>query len=211
MTARPPMVSPRAMPFGNSFVKNMNEVDFTFDFPKFGGPLPGPHLANQPTKATPVPPPLSSTDRLEQSTNGVNSDTTHNYGQIGLDTQTKEGLAHYSADLFTPQSARGEGANFSTTGTESQYNAGAGTSTSSPSSSTSHMGGASSSCGTSPEPLTHSPAGLKSVDAMATIGEEQPSVIGSGQPGKHSPVLNVCIYHISRSLLTLHRLQYIWC
>lgn len=181
MTARPPMVSPRAMPFGNSFVKNMNEVDFTFDFPKFGGPLPGPHLANQPTKATPVSPPLSSTGRQEQSTNGVNSDTTPNYGQIGLDTQTKEGLAHYSADLFTPQSARGEEANFSTTGTESQYNAGAGTSTSSPSSSTSHMGGASSSCGTSPEPLTHSPAGLKSVDAMATIGEEQPSAIGSGQ------------------------------
>lgn len=182
MTARPPMVSPRAMPFGNSFVNNLNDVNFQFEFPKFGGPLPGPQSANQTKKGTPVSPPLSSTGRLEQPTNGVSTGTTHNYGQTGLDTQTKEDLAHYSADLFTPQSARGEGANFSTRGTDSQYHAGAGTSTSSPSSCASNMGGASSSCGTSPEPLTHSPVGLKSVDTMATIGEEQPGVIGSGQP-----------------------------
>lgn len=191
MTARPPMVSPRGtMPFGNALYDNINDVNFSFNFPKFGGPLPGPPLASQPKQGTPVSPPLSSTGRPEQPTNGVSTGTSPNYGQIGLDTQTKEDLAHFSADLFTPQSARGEGANFSTTGTDSQYNTGAGTSTSSPSSSTSNMGGASSSCGTSPEPLTHSPAGLKSVDTMATIGEEQPSVTGSGQPGKHSPVSN---------------------
>jgi len=182
MAARPAIPSPRAMPFGSPFVNNINDVNFQFEFPKFGGPLPGPQLVNQPKKAAPVSPPLSSTGRLEQPTNGVSTGTTPNYGQIGLDTQTKEELAHYSTDLFTPQSARGDGPNFSTTGTESQYNVGAGTSTSSPSSSTSNMGGASSSCGTSPEPLTHSPAGLKSIDTMATIGEEQPGVIGSGQP-----------------------------
>lgn len=170
-------------PFGAPFLNNMNDVNFQFEFPKFGT-LPGPNLTNETKKSstsTPPSPPVkrSNSDQMSPTdrSNSQVSTNSASYSQIGLDSQTKEDLANFSSGLFSPPLSNiGNGLNGSPHGFDSHFNQTGGvTSTSSPSaSSNSNMGGPNSSCGTSPEPFTQSPIGFKPMDTLATI-EEQPA------------------------------------
>ncbi|KAH8897056.1 PAP1-domain-containing protein [Thozetella sp. PMI_491] len=137
-------------PFGQPFINNINDVNFQFEFPKFGA-LPGPPVTStEPTKSSPAMPlNRANSDQLsprsEASKDAVSPANSSTYSQVGLDSQAKEDLANIL---------------------------GAAASTSSPSASSNSNAGASSSCGTSPEPSTQSPTGFKPVDTLTTIGEE---------------------------------------
>ncbi|KAK3384513.1 transcription factor PAP1-domain-containing protein [Lasiosphaeria ovina] len=172
-------------PWGSTLTNNLNDVNFQFEFPKFGS-LPGAPAANGAKKAASA---SMSTTRSnsgqlspsEKPNDGISPSNSSSYSQVGLDSQTKEDLANLTANLFTPPLSHGSGASGSTVGSlDSHFNLGGVTSTSSPSaSSNSNAGGPSSSCGTSPEPSAQSPTAFKPLDTLSTIGEEQP---GSGIP-----------------------------
>lgn len=182
--------------FGHAFVSNINDVNFQFEFPKFGS-LPGP--ANGTSDGNRIA--TSTTSPGSSSANGVKRDSSgqtspmdkqsplSSLGQSGFDKQSREDLANLSAGFFNPSPASSGNNNHngsiggnSRSSFDSHFAIGAGTSTSSPSSSSnSNMGGASSSCGTSPEPFTQSPMGFKPVDTLTTIGEEQPTLNNSDQ------------------------------
>lgn len=173
-----------AAPFGTHFVNNLNDVNFQFEFPKFGS-LPGPQTANNfkrtsTANSASLPPTRNGSDHRsssEKSQDGVSPGTSTSYSQVGLESQTKGDFGGLSSGLFAPSLSKVNRTNGSSIGGDSHYNLGGAASTSSPSaSSNSNVGGASSSCGTSPEPLSQSPMGFKPVDTLATIGEEHPSL-----------------------------------
>ena len=178
-----------AVPFGSLFVNNLDDVNFQFEFPKFGS-LPGPPVnkAKKPSAAPSQPSKKNSVDHRSPSVNsqdGVSPGNSSSYSQVGLDSQTKQDLAALSSGLFTPPLSNRQGTNGSSISLDSHYNTGGATATSSPSaSSNSNMGGPSSSCGTSPEPYTQSPMGFKPVDTLSTIGEENPSFSNQSQGEK---------------------------
>ncbi|KAK4105182.1 PAP1-domain-containing protein [Parathielavia hyrcaniae] len=181
-SGRPVHQGPTAPHFGSSFLNNLNDVNFQFEFPKFGS-LPGPPISN--TKKPSVTSSRTSTKSSttdhrspsESSQDGVSPGNYSSYSQVALDSQTKQDLAALSSGLYKPPNTNGSSGSM-----DSHYNMGGATSHSSPSaSSNSHMGGPSSSCGTSPEPYTQSPLGFKPVDTLATIGEEHPSLNNQAQ------------------------------
>lgn len=180
---RPPARAP-ATPFGSLFVNNLNDVNFQFEFPKFGA-LPGPPVT-QATKKLSTGLNRAGTDYRspsEQSQDGISPSNSSSYGRIPLDSHAKEDLRTLTSGLFTPPS-NGNTSAGSVVSMDSPYNQGGATATSSPSASShSNMGGPSSSCGTSPEPYTQSPMGFKPIDTLATIGEEQPN-LGSTTQGR---------------------------
>ncbi|KAK0742497.1 transcription factor PAP1-domain-containing protein [Apiosordaria backusii] len=148
-------------PFGAPFLQNMNDVNFQFEFPKFGT-LPGPNVTNDTKKSSTsttssIPPRRSNSDQLsplDKSKDSFSPNNSSTYSPLGLGSQNLD----------------------------SHFNFNGPTTTSSPSaSSNSNMGGPNSSCGTSPEPFTQSPMGFKPVDTLATIGEEQTGFHGSSQ------------------------------
>ncbi|KAK4174589.1 transcription factor PAP1-domain-containing protein [Triangularia setosa] len=152
-------------PFGAPFLQNMNDVNFQFEFPKFGT-LPGPNVTNDTKKSSTsttssVPPRRSNSDTrspLDKSNDSFSPNNSSTYSPLGLNSHTLD----------------------------SQFNLNGPTTTSSPSaSSNSNMGGANSSCGTSPEPFTQSPMGFKPIDTLATIGEEQSGFNGPSQEFGH--------------------------
>ncbi|TDZ44736.1 AP-1-like transcription factor napA [Colletotrichum sidae] len=164
-----------AMGFGASAIGNLGDVNFQFEFPKFGV-LPGGALPVNATQRT-----ASSASPQTNGSNPVSPLNTKDNGNSniinGLDFGNKDDLANFTS-LFSP--SLGNGSNGTGTSRASvdsgAYSVHNGTSTSSPSaSSQSNGGGPSSSCGTSPEPFTQSPMGFKPVDTMTTIGEEHPS------------------------------------
>ncbi|KAK1719235.1 transcription factor PAP1 [Colletotrichum lupini] len=172
MSTRSVSHSKSPMGFGNSAIGNLSDVNFQFEFPKFGV-LPG---SQMPTK--PAQPARSSSSPLQ--INGSNPVSPLNHTKdnspgiiAGLDFGTKDDLANFTS-LFSPSLANGSlGTNTSRASVDSgSYTMNNGTSTSSPSASSQSNGGPSSSCGTSPEPFTQSPMGFKPVDTMTTIGEE---------------------------------------
>ncbi|KAH6618064.1 transcription factor PAP1-domain-containing protein [Chaetomium sp. MPI-SDFR-AT-0129] len=181
-----------ATPFGSLFVNNLNDVNFQFEFPKFGS-LPGPPInkkgsgsssqASQASKSSKSS--KNSVDHRspsESSLDGVSPGNSSTYSQVGLDSQTKQDLANISASLFTPPLSNRQGTGSSSASMDAHYNVGGATATSSPSaSSNSNMGGPNSSCGTSPEPFTQSPMGFKPVDTLSTIGEEHPNYSNNNQ------------------------------
>lgn len=170
-----------AKPWGSTFISNLDDVNFQFEFPKFG---PRPGQAQAPAKkpsassTTSSLPKQNSGDQLsplEKPKDGVSPGNSSTYSQIGLDSQAREDLANMSAGLFnSPQNSIGV-RNNSNLSMDSHFSTGGVTSTSSPSASSNSNMGASSSCGTSPEPLTQSPMGFKPIDSLTTIGEEQSS------------------------------------
>ncbi|KXX76835.1 AP-1-like transcription factor [Madurella mycetomatis] len=171
-----------ARPFGAAFFNNMNDVNFQFEFPKFGA-LPGPPVTNEPKKSSTATSTSAPTERrgteqqspTDTSRNGVSPGNSNRYSR----SQSKDDFSDVAFDINKTPLATGHGTNGSPCSLDSQTNAGGATSTSSPSaSSNSNMGGSSSSCGTSPEPYTQSPMGFKPVDTLATIGEEQTSFSG---------------------------------
>ncbi len=174
-------------PFGQSFVNNINDVNFQFEFPRFGA-LPGPNLRPAAAQKSSPPDTLNRTnsDHLsprEKSKDPISPSNSSTYSQVGLDPQAKEDLASLSASLFTPSLTNSNLSKASRTSLDSHYSMNGGTSTSSPSASSASNVGPSSSCGTSPEPLTQSPMAFKPLDTMSTIGEEN-SATNAGSQGK---------------------------
>lgn len=166
----------------------MNDVNFQFEFPKFGQ-LPGldnaPHSTKSPASHG-IPSLSSSSTRSPSSsvspsdkTGGTATDKTN-----GLDAQTKEDLAKFSG-IFSPPLTDNVVASASRGGS---HKPNAAASSSSPSCSSNSNGGPSSSCGTSPEPTnSQSPAAFKP-DALGTIGEEYPSLASTS----HGKTLHIC-------------------
>ncbi|KAM5346618.1 hypothetical protein ACJ41O_009623 [Fusarium nematophilum] len=163
------MTNPKALPrekvpFGSAAVNNLGDVNFQFEFPKFGM-LPGPPL-NKPQRSG------SSPTSPHQKTNFPSPPSAGPNDNRSPQSQFKDDLARFSgvfspsmsSSATNPSRASVDSANFSANGA-----------TSSPSASSQSNNGPSSSCGTSPEPFTQSPMGFKPVDTMTTIGEEQPS------------------------------------
>ncbi|KAL2162014.1 hypothetical protein VTH06DRAFT_7799 [Thermothelomyces fergusii] len=178
-----------AQHFGNLFLNNLNDVNFQFEFPKFGN-LPGAPTDNakKPSATSPERPKQSSADHRSPSANsqdGVSPGNSSTYSQVGLDAQTKQDLADASSALYHSPASSDKRTAGSSASTDTHYNLGGATATSSPSaSSSSNGGGPSSSCGTSPEPSTQSPTASKPVDAPGTI-EERPSLNGQSQDLGH--------------------------
>lgn len=164
--------------FGHAVINNLNDVNFQFEFPKFGQlPGPSPTASNQPTtngrtsnSQSPrnTRSPSDQTSPLAQSTR---HGSTGAKSTNGTDTQAKDDLANFSG-IFSPPLTNNNVASAARGRAESN-NSGAATTTSSPSASSNSHGGPSSSCGTSPEPFTQSPMGFKPVDTLTTIGEEK--------------------------------------
>lgn len=173
--------APSRPTFGHAVLNNLNDVNFQFEFPKFGT-LPGPPTAVNVNIPQPSPPKSQS----PKSTRSPSQQLSPLDKTNSLDTQTKSDLAKFSG-IFSPPLTSTTVASASRTSMDSHYSAGA-NSTSSPSaSSNSNAGGPNSSCGTSPEPCTQSPMGFKSVDTLTTIGEEHPSALGNTNQGKLKP------------------------
>lgn len=153
--------------FGNAAVSKIGDVNFQFEFPKFGA-LPG--VPNAKPKRS-VSQPLSPQSNTQGSSPALSLGNDVNSPQQSA-AQFKEDLAKFS-NIFSPSMASSIG-NGSRASLDSANFSGFGAATSSPSaSSNSNAGGPSSSCGTSPEPFIQSPLGFKPVDTMSTIGEEQ--------------------------------------
>ncbi|TQN66518.1 AP-1-like transcription factor napA [Colletotrichum shisoi] len=170
MSTRSASHSKSSMGFGASAIGNLSDVNFQFEFPKFGV-LPGSQMPNKPVQGAKS----SSSPQIVNGSNPVSPLNKDNSPGViaGLDFGTKDDLVNFTS-LFSPSLANGStGTGTSRASVDSgSYGMNNGTSTSSPSASSQSNGGPSSSCGTSPEPFTQSPMGFKPVDTMTTIGEE---------------------------------------
>ncbi|KAL1871187.1 hypothetical protein VTK73DRAFT_2238 [Phialemonium thermophilum] len=179
-------------PFGQSFVNNINDVSFQFEFPKFGS-LPGPSSAvnnanrqspgtstSSPTASSHVPSRQGSNhvSPREQSKDGESTvSRSGSSSRSNPNMQTGGHAASLPSGVFNPPLTSSNMANVSPNSLDSHYSSGAAASTSSPSaSSNSNTGGPNSSCRTSPEPFTQSPPGFKPTDVLTTIGEEHVSL-----------------------------------
>jgi AP-1-like factor len=170
------------VPFGNAAVSNLNDVNFQFEFPKFGM-LPGPPNSKQQQPQRSTSQPISPLQNIQvpspaRSQSNETMKSPQQPRQTLSDAQFKDELAKFS-NIFTP-SMTSSTANGSRASLDSG-NMSMGASSSPSASSHSNMG-ASSSCGTSPEPFTQSPMGFKPVETMTTIGEEQAS-LSANEPG----------------------------
>jgi len=181
-SARPAsMIASSNRAFGQPIVNNINDVNFQFEFPKFGV-LPGPPISNHDPSKNSLPASIkrSSSDPSRQSSQSPGNSSS--YSQIGLDSQMKEDLANIGANVFNPLMP-------SSNGSRTSFDSHPVTTTSSPSASSNSNMGASSSCGTSPEPFTQSPTSFKPVDTLTTIGEESATLQDTNQgETPHQPV-----------------------
>ncbi len=183
-----------ASTFGSAAIQNINDVNFQFEFPKFGmfpGPSSTPIAGAKQT--SPYPSPLSSrsphsqTSPSEQPKTG-SSEKSSKSRENPEGHQAKDSLsssAKYS-DLFN-NSGPFDGTNGnggSRTSLDSVQFSVNGANTGSPSSSSNSIMGPSSSCGTSPEPFTQSPLGFKPLETLTTIGEEQSGLTSDSTSGK---------------------------
>ncbi|KAK5626424.1 hypothetical protein RRF57_002139 [Xylaria bambusicola] len=172
--------------FGSAAIQNINDVNFQFEFPKFGM-FPGPNPTPTTAKSTsPYPSPLSGhspnsqNSPLEQPMNG--SSDRHSKTRENSNGQVKDSMGQSGgySDIFNSSSTldgiNGNGNSGSRTSLDSAQYSLNGANTGSPSSSSNSVMGPSSSCGTSPEPFTQSPLGFKPLETLTTIGEEQPGL-----------------------------------
>ncbi|KAJ2989659.1 hypothetical protein NUW58_g3358 [Xylaria curta] len=171
--------------FGSAAIQNINDVNFQFEFPKFGlfpGPHPTPVAGAKQTSPYPSPSsgrsPDSQTSPPEQSKTGGSDNSASSHQNA--EGQTKDSFASSSAakyaDLFNLAFDNTNGNSGSRTSLDSSQFSLNGHNTGSPSSSSNSVMGPSSSCGTSPEPFTQSPLGFKPLETLTTIGEEQPGL-----------------------------------
>ncbi|KAI2607992.1 PAP1-domain-containing protein [Hypoxylon sp. NC1633] len=164
--------------FGSAAIQNLSDVSFQFEFPKFGV-LPG-SQNNQTNggKSSAYYSPPSSGNSPNQQTSPMDKpkdQTSPNStkSREKSDVQAKDAASKSSASPYESTF----GASVSRTSLDSSHYSMNGASTGSPCSSTGNSNmGTSSSCGTSPEPITQSPVGFKPVDTLTTIGEEQPAL-----------------------------------
>ena len=170
-------------------VSNPQDVNFSFEFPKFGK-LPGP--TTNPSKSDSHVPQLKSTtspgSEPSRSTSFTStaSPLSHNSLSFGAN-QSMPNLEHGGSfsNIFGKHNGLDDQAELQTSTSRYSLDSsvanssnGHNTSQSSPASSNSH-GGPSSSCGTSPEPYTQSPPAAKALDsALTTIGEEEIKLTG---------------------------------
>ncbi|KAI1437115.1 transcription factor PAP1-domain-containing protein [Xylaria sp. CBS 124048] len=178
--------------FGSSAIQNINDVNFQFEFPKFGV-LPGTHTTNvgglKEATSFPSPPSSGRSPNSHTSPSGEwhaggsdNSVKSHRASEGRQSNDTFASSAQYP-DRYNHQSSPFDGNSGSRTSLDSTQYSVNGANTSSPSSCHSTMG-PSSSCGTSPEPFTQSPLGFKPLETLTTIGEEQPGLTSESQvPG----------------------------
>jgi AP-1-like factor len=174
----------RGAVFGDGLVSNLNDVNFQFEFPKFGV-LPGPtNAGNGVTRSPSFPSPSSSFSSHRQSTSPDTSKDQATPGSAkspqNSAANSREALSKFSSIIaespYDTSSFDALLGNASRTSLDSaNFSVGGGTNSGSPSASSNSNAGPSSSCGTSPEPYTQSPLGFKPVDTLTTIGEEQPS------------------------------------
>lgn len=168
--------------FGNPILSNINDVNFQFEFPKFGQ-LPGPmdntssavnsnnnlHNANLAAAGKR----LSSADTMSSPSTDLPGLSTASSSVVNSPAEQSHGLRKPSpkddlsklSNAFTPPTVNGNTINPARGSMDSG-------STSSPSASSHSNTAPSSSCGTSPEPYSQSPMGFKPVDTLTTIGEE---------------------------------------
>jgi AP-1-like transcription factor len=186
-------------------VNNPNDVDFRFEFPKFGQ-LPGPPVLNATRLANSISAsstPTAPVHRASSSSNNgsispFNQSLQHNpsfasttsnnnssiqdnelFGQLG-GTDMSE-FFNIGNDFSLDPPAHNPSRS-STDSSRGPTSTGQSTSHSSPSASSNNGSniGLSSSCGTSPEPYTQSPGGFKSTENMlSTIGEEKTEPISA--------------------------------
>lgn len=158
--------------FNPAIANGLNDVNFQFEFPKFGS-LPGPPSKSSPSQAISPGQAASPNQSVAESKASPASQTAAKAAKF------KEDLAQFS-NIFTP--SMGTSATNGSRGSLDSANFSISGATSSPSASSNSNAGPSSSCGTSPEPFTQSPMGFKPLDTMSTIGEEQPSIASTQQP-----------------------------
>lgn len=156
---------------GNQGLQNLNNIDFQFEFPKFGY-LPGPPQNNNKQtghKST-------SSSPSNPSLNAINSNDRGNRASWHATGHSNGAPAHANDVHRSPTSQYDLFGSLpvSRTSLDSGHYSLGSVTTGSPSGSSHSNLGPSSSCGTSPEPHNQSPMGFKPVDTMTTIGEEQP-------------------------------------
>ena len=162
--------------FGKPALNNLGDVNFQFEFPKFGV-LPGPK------KQLSMPQPISPQQKVQGTParqSSKDSANSHNARQTTQNARFNDGLAKFSS-MFSPSMTTST-ASVSRTSLDSGNLSSFGGNTSSPSASSNSNNGPNSSCGTSPEPFTQSPTGFKPMEAMTTIGEEQQPASSTEQP-----------------------------
>ncbi|KAI6083608.1 PAP1-domain-containing protein [Hypoxylon rubiginosum] len=169
----------RNQSFGSAAIQNLSDVNFQFEFPKFGV-LPGPQGGNMngvkstpsfysPSSSSNSPNSLTSPSEKAKDQSTPNSSTSSK-SRDNSDSQSKDASVKSSTSPYDGVF----GGSLSRTSLDSSHYSMSGANTGSPCSSTGNTNmGPSSSCGTSPEPLTQSPLGFKPVDTLTTIGEEQ--------------------------------------
>lgn len=169
--------------FGNPIFNNINDVNFQFEFPKFG------QLSDPASQSGASPSAASSSKRtpsfdtsLQSPNEGKGSNTTATSIQGSPADSTRDGLQKMNKDdlsklssVFSPALSNAPSAPRTSMDSAS---------TSSPSSSSHSASTSNSSCGTSPEPFTQSPMGFKPVDTMTTIGEEHPTMFANTNSGQ---------------------------
>jgi AP-1-like transcription factor len=200
-------------------LSNPNDVNFQFEFPKFGK-LPGlpvlnvSRMSSSSTTSPPAPAHRSSSSSnngsvspLDKSRQNTTSSSKNNLTQNAQLFPQLEGTDVSDFSTLFPSGnldsmSSDKLINFGSTGTRSsedssrrQNSTGQSTSYSSPSAS-SNVGsnaGLSSSCGTSPEPFTQSPSTFKPNDnVLSTIGEEHPSGISEGEKSFYKKLGMAC-------------------
>lgn len=173
-------LAPNPPSFGTPFINNLNDVNFQFEFPKFGQ-LPG--AVQSQSRGSNIPGRSSSSPQITRSPGDQHSplDKSNAQGSVGsmpssgLDAQPREDLAKFSG-VFSPPLTNNNVASTGRGSTDSRNST-----SSSPSASSNSNGGTSSSCGTSPEPSNHPPTGFKT-ELLTPIGEEtQPSFANTNQ------------------------------
>lgn len=167
LASNPRLAAPQRPAFGSPLVNTMSDVNFQFEFPKFGNlasQVAG-SAANQTQSAISPTNKSGAFNRAQDQATSASSK-----GREHSDSQSRE-AAYKFPGVFSGSPYDMSG-NASRTSLDSGNFSHGGTASNSPSSSHSN-GGPSSSCGTSPEPFTQSPLGFKPVDTLTTIGEEQ--------------------------------------
>ncbi|KAI0026244.1 transcription factor PAP1-domain-containing protein [Xylariomycetidae sp. FL0641] len=164
--------------FGGAAISNINDVNFQFEFPKFGV-LPGPSYTSSNggngTRHSSNPSSSGNSPNSHVSPGGKTKEqTSPSTKRDNSDSQAKDAISRFAGVFNNSALYDGTyGVNGSRTSLDSaQYSVNGGNGGSPSSSSNSNMG-PSSSCGTSPEPFTQSPLGFKPLETLTTIGEEQ--------------------------------------
>lgn len=156
---------------GHAGAHSLGDVNFQFEFPKFGRlPWLQSPAANPATQLPPYSTPSSSAPG--------NGPITQTDQQNERPSQLRKTSGN--SNKYTPYDSNLDG-NASRASLDSTSFSLNGANTGSPSSLSNSNGGTSSSCSTSPEPCTQSPPGSKPLDTLTTIGEEPQTLTSSGE------------------------------